>query len=70
MFSVGIRFSDVFRGYRSAALGCDGLNLLNHVKYFFCCYCSILTETSTSVALTCCTKTLKTIQKAEKPKHI
>ena len=35
MFSGGIRFSDVFRGYSKATPGCNGLNSLDHVKYFF-----------------------------------
>ena len=34
-FSGGIRFSDVFEGYRTATPGCNGLNSLDHVKYFF-----------------------------------
>ena len=36
-----------------------------YAKYFF----AISTESSTSVKLTCCTKTLRTIQKAKKPKQ-
>ena len=39
MFSAPVgnpaSFSDIFRGYRKATPGCNGLNLLDHVKYFF-----------------------------------
>ena len=35
MFSGGIRFSDVFMGFRKATPGSNGLNTLDHLKYFF-----------------------------------
>ena len=35
LFYTPLSFSDVFRGYRKATQDCNGLNSLDHVKYFF-----------------------------------
>ena len=66
MFSGGIRFSFVFMGCRKATPGCNGLNSLNHVKYFFAI---VLFRQKLPLQFAVVNfKTFKTIRKAEKPK--
>ena len=66
MCSAGIRFSDVFMGCRKATPGCNGLNLFNHVKYFFAI---VLFRQKLPLQFAAVNfKTFKTIRKAEKTK--
>ena len=61
-FLYPLKVSENLRGHS------NGFHMINRSCGILLCYCYILTEASTSVTLTCCTKAYKTIQKVAKPK--